>query len=383
MNQRQTTLFASLFVLSGTAQTIIMSVLPVRALEIIGSPGAVSLAYVGVGVAAFGGRFAIPALIGRIGRLGLATTAAAGLAIGAVLLQTGTVAGLLVGLAANVFMVACFEVILSLYVLDNIPRGELGRFEPRRIFFAATPYTFGPWLGIYLDLHVAPWVPFVIAVAAAGVLCVAIRAARLREGPLHGVVRPPTSPLRYVGRFFRQPRLRLAWGLAIGRSAWWSSFFIYAPIAAVEGGLGAETGGIIVSIGLGWLWFVPLWGWVGRRWGLRRLLLLGYLATGVGSIAAGLAMGTPWLGAVLLLVAAFACESIDGAGNTLFLRAVHPHERSEMTAVFAGYRDIAQLVPPAIFAGLLAVFPVSAVFLTGGVMMIALSGLARYIPRRL
>ena len=43
------------------------------------------------------------------------------------------------------------------------------------------------------------------------------------------------------------------------------------------------------------------------------------------------------------MLAGFGAEMIDGAGNLLFLRAVHPYERSEMTTVFVSYRDVAQL----------------------------------------
>jgi MFS family permease len=50
-------------------------------------------------------------------------------------------------------------------------------------------------------------------------------------------------------------------------------FMVYAPIFAVQTGLGAEIGGAIVSAGLASMWSVPLWGWLGRRFGLRRLLI--------------------------------------------------------------------------------------------------------------
>jgi len=127
---------------------------------------------------------------------------------------------------------------------------------------------------------------------------------------------------------------------------------------------------------------VPLWGWLGRRYGLRSLLVVGYASTGLVSVATALAMGIPWLGAATLILAAIACETIDGAGNTLYLRAVHAHERTEMTAVFA-YRDVSQLAPPAVFAVLLSTFELPAIFIAGGLMMFALAGLARYIPRRI
>ena len=72
--------------------------------------------------------------------------------------------------------------------------------------------------------------------------------------------RLPPNPARYLRRFFAQPRLRLAWTLAVARSSWWSMLHVYAPIFAVTSGLGAEAGGIVVSIGTGWIWLVPFWG---------------------------------------------------------------------------------------------------------------------------
>src|SRR5262249_13636940 len=142
---------------------------------------------------------------------------------------------------------------------------------------------------------------------------------------------PPPNPLNYFPRFFRQPRLRLAWVLAFGRSSWWTSFYVYAPILAVTAGLGAAAGGAIGSLGMGPLFFARFWGMIGQRFGLRRLLVGGYVATGVVTISVGVFAGLPWVGAALLVLAAFAASIIDGAGNTYFLRAVHPHERPEMT----------------------------------------------------
>ena len=159
--------------------------------------------------------------------------------------------------------------------------------------------------------------------------------------------------------------------------------YVYAPIYAVTSGLGAETGGVIVSIGTGWIWLVPLWGWMGRRYGLRPLLAVGYAMAGVLTICAALVFHLPWLGAAMLVLASLGTETIDGAGNLLFLRAVHAHERSEMTTVFVSFRDMAQLGPPIVCSALLSVFPLSSVFIASGVMMLGSATLARHIPHRL
>jgi MFS family permease len=226
--------------------------------------------------------------------------------------------------------------------------------------------------------------PFTIAIGAALVLLILFWWLRLGErAVLTAMRRPPPSPLKYLPRFFAQPRLRLAWTLAATRSSWWSMFYVYTPIFAVTSGLGAETGGILVSIGTGWIWLVPIWGWAGRRFGLRPLLQGGYAMAGILSIATAATLGVPWLGAGLWVLAALGTETIDGAGNLLFLRAVHAHERSEMTTVFVSFRDVAQLGPPAVCAVLLTLFSLPSVFVAGGVMMLISSSLSRYIPRRL
>jgi len=226
--------------------------------------------------------------------------------------------------------------------------------------------------------------PFIITAGAALILLILFWSLRLGENAvLTPMRRPPPSPARYLRRFFAQPRLRLAWALAAARSSWWNLFYVYTPIFAVTSGLSAETGGIIVSIGTGWIWLVPIWGWAGRRFGLRRLLQAGYAMAGALSICTALTIGTPWLGATLLVLAALGTEVIDGAGNLLFLRAVHPYERSEMTTVFVSFRDVAQLGPPTVCALLLSLFSLPSVFAAGGLMMLAASLLSRRIPRRL
>ncbi|HTS93034.1 MAG TPA: hypothetical protein VMG55_13585 [Stellaceae bacterium] len=383
MQLSKSTRFSIIFFLMAFAQTVVMTVLPVEALRLLGDARAVSLAYFGVGLAGFAGRLSIPFIVRRIGRFGVFVLGAAALCLSGGLLVLERVTALVPGLFLNVFAFACFEIVINLYVLDQIARSELGRFEAKRIFFAAAPFTLGPWLGINLQIDVARWIPFAISAAAACMVPAAFWISGLMaEARMRAAVPRSANPLRYLPRFFAQPRLRLGWALAAGRSSWWTMFQIYAPIFAVKSGLGAEVGGVIVSIGIGWMWLVPFWGWVGRRYGLRRLYWAGYATAGAISLAAAALMQWPVLGAVALLMAAFATESIDGGGNTLYLRAVHPYERSEMTAVFASYRDMSQLVPPGVFALLLTVFDLEAVFVAAGIMMLGLAGLTRYIPRR-
>jgi hypothetical protein len=66
----------------------------------------------------------------------------------------------------------------------------------------------------------------------------------------------------------------------------------------------------------------------------------------------------------------------------LFLRAVHPYERAEMTSVFATFRDTSQIGPPGIFSLLLMTFALPAVFVAGGLGMLVMAWYARYVPRQ-
>ena len=192
----------------------------------------------------------------------------------------------------------------------------------------------------------------------------------------------PPNPFRFFPRFFRQPRLRLAWLLAVGRSGWWAMFFVYGPIYCAESGLGDTVAGLVVSAGSGAVLLCPLWGRVGRRRGVRGLLVAGYAACAVGSGVVALVAGSPWLGVAVFLAAALAASAIDGAGNMLFLRAVHPHERAEMTSVFATFRDTSQIGPPGAFSLLLEAFALPAVFVASGLGMAAMAWYARHVPRQ-
>jgi hypothetical protein len=54
-----------------------------------------------------------------------------------------------------------------------------------------------------------------------------------------------------------------------------------------------------------------------------------------------------------------------------------------MTGVFSIYRDVSQLLPPALFAVILGVLPVHAVFAVAGVWMLVMAWFSRHLPRRL
>ena len=375
--------FLALFIVPATSQAILLTVVPVEALNLLGDARAVTLLYVAAGLLGVAGRFCVPVITRVIGRRMVFTLGTAALAAGAILMALNLLPALAVALVVNTFAFACIDITSQLYLLDHVPRAALRHFEPLRIFASAGPWSLGPWLGIHLQQHVTFAAPFAVSAGAALALLILFWSLRLGDREVLPATPVPVHPLGILRRFFVQPRLVLAWTLASTRSCWWSMFYVYVPIFAVTSGLGAEAGGIIASVGTAWVWMVPFWGWFGRRFGLRRLLLIGYSIAAGFTLCAAVSFATPWLGAVLLIVAAFGAGAIDGAGNLLFLRAVRTHERAAMTTVFASFRDVAQLGPPAVCSVLLTLFSLPSVFVASGAMMLGSAALTRCIPRRL
>jgi MFS family permease len=376
--------FVALFTLAVLPRTLLITVLPLEALSFLGSAQKVSMLYLGVSLAGLCGSLSVPWLVHRLRRRWVFTLGAFCMVGSAFVFTFRIFPAFVAGMVLHVLAVAFLEISLNLYLMDHVRRRQLNHFEPLRVFFAGSAFALGPWLGVYLRSHLGHGWPFALAALAALVLFAYFWFLRLTENPaVAPMKRSPPNPLGYLPRFFAQPRLRLAWVLAVGRSAWWSMFFVFAPIYAVKSGLGEVAGGALVSAGSACIFLAPLWGRLGRRFGMRRLLVGGYIAGGLTTMAVAVLAGAPALGAATLLLAAFATGSIDGAGNLPFLRAVHPLERPEMTTVFSTYRDVAHLAPPGIFSVLLRIFELPAVFAAGGAVLLVLSAFARFIPRRL
>ena len=373
-----------LFTIETLARSVVITVVPLQALELLGDAQKVSVLYFAVSAGGLCGTLAVPWLVRRLRRRWVMSLAALCITAAAPLFASHTVAGLVAGLFLHLVGVAAVSICLNLFVLDHIPRKVLTHFEPTRMLFTGMAWIVGPALGVYLGNHVALWVPYAASAGFALTQLGYFWFLRMTENPmLTSATAPPPNPVLFVRRYFSQPRLALAWVLAVGRGGWWGMFFIYAPIYAVTAGLGADAGGLIVSAGAASILVVTFWGWIGRRYGIRRLMVGGYAATGLLTLAVGAAAGAPWLSVALLITACFGACSIDGAGNVPFLRAVRPRERPEMTTVYASYRDTARLSIPGIFSLVLQVFALPAVFVTSGLIMLGMAHLARYIPRRL
>lgn len=375
---------ASLFALDSLSRALLVTVVPLQAVALLGGAQPVSVLYFAVGAVGLCGSFAVPWLVHHIPRRFVLTIGSLSMSAAIAAMSMQSVPGIVVGLCLQALASACIEVSLNLYMMDHVPRREFNRFEPLRIFMAGGVWMVAPALGVYLAAALAGWAPFAVAAAAALTLLGYFWFLRLTDpATMPPASSSPPNPLRYLPRFVSQPRLRLAWTLAMGRNAWWAMFQIYTPIYAVAVGFDEVAAGLIVSAGFASILLVTVWGWFGRRYGLRYLLITGYLTAGIATFAVAFLAEAPWLGVALLIGAAIGGSIIDGGGNVLFLRAVHPHERPQMTTVYITYRYVSQMAPPGVFALILKLFSLSAVFAVSGATTAAMAALTRYIPKRM
>ena len=376
--------FLILFMFETMSRATVVAVVPLLALKLLGDAQSVSVLYFLVGTIGLLGSLAVPWLVGFVPRRWALTLGLGCVIASAPLLASQTLAGLIVGLVVQLYGAATASICLNLYVLDHIPRKAFSHFEPMRMLFVGAGWMIGPVLGVALGKYVAGWLPFAAAASFAAIQLGYFWFLRITENPVFANIKAPaTNPLRFIRRYFAQPRLALAWILAVGRGGWWNMFFVYVPIYAVIVGLGEEAGALILSAGSASMFLVVFWGWLGRRYGLRRLLVWGYLANALLTLAIGATADIPWLGATFIIAAAIAASAIDGAGNLPFMRAVRPRERAEMTTVFSTYRDMSRLAMPGISSLVLQVFALPAVFVTSALTMAVLAHYSRYIPKRL
>jgi predicted MFS family arabinose efflux permease len=191
--------------------------------------------------------------------------------------------------------------------------------------------------------------------------------------------------MRSVGRFVAQPRLRLGWLIAFGRSSWWAQFFTFTPLYLVIAGHSDLVSAVVISLGNAMLFLTVLIGRFAERVGVRRVIVGAYLLSAISMLAAAALAVIGWSVAVagLLLLGAVWASGLDAVGNIPFLRAVRARERAEMTTVFRTYIDLSELLPSALFALLLTFFGLESVFATTGLLMLVIGLIARYLPRAL
>lgn len=377
------TAFASLFALESLARASVTVVLAVVALKVLGSARDVSLVYAGATCAGLLTSQCIPLLIRRVGPGWTYALGAFCAGLVPLCLAASTTTGVLGAVLLRGLAVACGGNALQILIMSHIERRDLSKMEPRRVFFAAGMWSFGPSLGIALYENVAPWAAYGLSIGATclllghlAILRPSVPAARFATSG-----RASFAPVRSLKRFVSQPRLRLAYVLNLARENWWSMFFVYVPIYAVTVGLGATEGGYILMAGSLLLFTVSWFGRLGRRIGMRYVLMGGFALASACLLTAAATIAMPWVFAGLILLSAVAAVALDSVCMVTFQRAVRARERPEMTTIFLTYRDVAQLVSTSVFSLLLTFFGLWSVFAATGLWLGYCAFLSRWVPR--
>ncbi len=376
--------FAVLYAVESFARALVASVIPIQAYELLQNEQQVSLLYTAVSVCALGVTLAIPLVIGVVPRRWIYSLGAFLLIVGAAAFLTNNLFGQVIGMLARAGGTGALAITLNLYIMDHIRKTDFVHAEALRMAWSTFGWTLGPAAGVFIYTHYGLLAVHGLSVVCSILLLTMFWYFRLSE---NSAIRPgkakPTNPLRNIRRFVSQPRLRLAWLIAFGRSCFWTTFFVYGPILMVVSGEGKLAGGLLVSAGNALLFTALFWGWIGARVGTRRIMTMAFAAMAATLCLAGLTgEHYPLLTAAILLVCAFFAIALDALGSNAFFRAVKPRERAEMTAVYRTYLDLSDLLPPLVYSIVLGFFSLGAIFAALGAFVAICGAITwRYMPK--
>ncbi len=376
--------FAVLYAVESVSRASIISVVPIQTYDLIGDEQKLSVFYFVVGALGMCATLCAPILFQRFPRRFVYTLGAVLLMVAGVLFATHTLAGQAAGVFIRIIAASTLAITLNLYIMEFIPKRGLVRSESLRLTLATFAWTFGPSVGVWLYVEFGYVAPFLWSAAWALILIALFWWLRLFS---NSAIRPgklrPVNPIANIRRFVAQPRLRLAWLIAFGRSCYWMTFYIYAPILMVVTGEGKLAGGLIVSAGSALLLASIQWGRLGGRIGVRRVVVLSFAAAAASAFLAGLAgEAHPWLAALFLLIGVNFAVALDAVGNVPYLRAVHPFERPQMTAVHRTNLDMSELLPPLVSAIILGFTGLGGVFVALALFCAFCGWVSwRYLPR--
>ena len=120
-----------------------------------------------------------------------------------------------------------------------------------------------------------------------------------------------------------------------------------------------------------------------QRHSVRAAVRTGFLLSGLLFVAAGASHGFPALPVACLMAGSVFLILLDVSAGLPFLLAVKPSERTEMSAIYASFRDVSGIVTPGAAWLVLLVAPLSGVFVAGGASLVATWGLAGKLHPRL
>jgi len=376
--------FARLNALEGFARSLLIGIIPLLALEALGSKERVTQAYLFASILTLAITLNFATLERLLQRRWVVTLGAAFTLVAVSIFLFG--GGMAIAFAIGLHQAAAslFSVCLSLYIMDYIGKRELIFTETRRLLYAGMVWMVGPSLGLWLWEDYVAWSPFVLALATAGGMLAFFWYLRLGGG---SAIRPaktrPQGLLRIIPRYFKQRALRIAYWITMTRSIFWVSLFIYGPIYVVEAELPIWVAGALLSLASALLMIGPLIRRLATRFGTRLMIVVALVLSGASMLALYLIGEARPIGLLFWLSASLGGVTLDVLGNIPFMRLVKPRERTEMTMIFSTWREGSQLLTPLLVSLVLLLAPFEYFYLLLASLLLAAAGTATFLPRRL
>jgi MFS family permease len=172
-----------------------------------------------------------------------------------------------------------------------------------------------------------------------------------------------------AGRVWRRPGVDVACWSAASAGAWRGLLGSYVPVVLDQARQSSTTIGLLVSVANGaQVAGSAIAGRLHGR-GLRRSLVLGVLASGLGIAVVGPLAGLTVLAGTALLISGVGAGALQTVGPAVATDSVHPEERGEAIASAGTFRAAALLVAPVGVAGMVTVLPLSVAILAAGLLI--------------
>jgi MFS family permease len=368
----------------GFARSLLMGLIPLLALEALGSKEMVTRAYLAASILTLVITLNFAGLERLLQRRWVVSLGV-GFSLIAIMILTfgdGWVMSIAIGFQSAA--ASLFSVCLSLYIMDYIGKKELIFTESKRLLYTGIAWMIGPVLGLWLWEEIGYWAPFLLSACA---ICAMLGYFWfLRLGPSEVITKakkPSVNILRIIPRYFAQPALRIAYLITLSRAIFWMTVFIYGPIYVVESGLSNWVAGVFLSLVSALLIVSPLVRRMASHFGTRLVIVCALWSTGIGMVMLYL-LGEPQpIGLLFWILAALGGAIVDVLGNIPFMRMVKPRERTEMTMIFSTWREGSQLLTPLLVSLVLLVAPFEVFYLLLAAILIIAGSMATFLPRRL
>ncbi len=376
--------FARLNALEGMARSLLVGVVPLLALDALGSKELVTRAYLVASILTLAITLNFARLEGSLQRRWVVTLGGSFALTAVSIYLFGKGMTIALGIGLQQAGASLFSVCLSLYIMDYIGRRDLIYTETRRMLYAGIVWMVGPTLGLWLWANFAHWSPFLLTAVAASSMLAYFWYLRLgHDNAIRRARSHPASILRIIPRYFGQSALRIAYWITMSRSIFWVTLFIYGPIYVVEAALPTWVAGALLSLASALLLISPLIRRLATRIGTRFVIICALSLAGLSMLALFAIGEARPIGLLFWITAALGGVTLDVLGNIPFMRMVKPRERVEMTMIFSTWREGSQLLTPLLVTLVMLLAPFEAFYVLLALLLFGAGVSASFLPRRL